>query len=464
MPEQTELDPHLRQSLKVRHLTMISLGGVIGAGLFVGSSATISSTGPGAFLVYALTGIIVMLIMRMLGEMACAHPTTGSFIEYARMAYGNWAGFSTGWFYWYFWVIVVGFEAVVGGQIINGWLPILPVWAVAAALLVIMTMVNLLSVGAFGEAEYWFAGIKVAAIIVFVAVAGGYALGLWPNSVASFSNLTVHGGLFPHGIASILSGVVVVLFSMSGVEVAAIAAAESEHPERNLRKAVNAVMLRILTFYVLSIFLIVVVQPWTQITAGKSPFLTTLETIGIPRAGTILTVIILVAVLSALNAGLYTSSRLLFSLSSHGDAPAWMAKVNGRGVPIMGVLVSTLVGYGCVLISALFPKAVFLLLINSSGTVFLIVYLVICLSQLRLRKRWELEGKLKFKMWLHPVLPALVTCTIVAVLVSMIVEPSTRVSLLQSFGAWTIIVLVYACRRKVRQRSSRTPLSASATH
>lgn len=324
MPIQTEHDPRLKHSLKTRHISMLALGGVIGAGLFVGSSAVIASTGPAAFITYAITGLIVALIMRMLGEMASAHPTNGSFVDYARLAYGNAAGFATGWLYWYFWVIVVGFEAVVGGQIINVWLPDIPVWVIALGLMIIMTALNLLSVSSFGEAEYWFAGIKIVAIIVFLIVAGLYVFGIWQGSSASFDNLTQHGGFFPNGIGTLFTGVVVVIFSMTGVEVVTIAAAESEHPAQNIRRAVNTVMLRILVFFVLATFFIVVAQPWTDITPGKSPFVTTLETIGIPGAGTILTIVILVAVLSVLNAGLYTSSRLLYVLSANHEAPKWM--------------------------------------------------------------------------------------------------------------------------------------------
>ncbi|WP_458148362.1 amino acid permease [Bradyrhizobium sp. UFLA05-109] len=441
--------------MKTRHLTMISLGGVIGAGLFVGSSAIINGAGPGAFITYAITGVLVMLIMRMLGEMASAQPTTGSFTDYSRMALGNWAGFSTGWMYWYFWVIVVGFEAVVGGQTINGWFPEAPVWAIALALMVVMTVVNLLSVGSFGEAEYWFAGIKVTAIAVFLVIAGLYVSGYWPDSKASFDNLTSHGGFFPKGMATLFSGVVVVIFSMTGVEVATIAAAESAEPVHNVRRAVNTVMFRILTFFVLSMLLIAIIQPWDTIVPGKSPFVTTLETIGIPGAGTVLTGIILVAVLSVLNAGLYTSSRLLFVLSSNGEAPRWIAKVNRRGVPVRGVLASTVVGYACVVIAALWPKTVFQFLINSSGAVILFVYLMICVSQIKLRRHWEQQGLLKFKMWAHPWLPLLVTATLVAVLVSMAVDPSTRASLLQSLLAVALIIGAFGILTLVKSRSRK---------
>jgi GABA permease len=443
MPLQTEHDPRLKKALKTRHISMLALGGVIGAGLFVGSSAVISTAGPGAFITYAITGVIVGLIMRMLGEMASAQPMTGSFVDYARLAFGKLAGFTTGWLYWYFWVIVVGFEAVVGGQIINGWLPGIPVWAIALGLLLVMTLLNLMSVESFGEAEYWFAGVKIFAIVAFLAVTGCYVLGFWPNSTASLSHLTAHGGFFPHGVSTLFTSVVVVIFSMTGVEVATIAAAESAEPDRNIRRAVNTVIARILIFFVLATFLIVVAQPWTEIVPGKSPFVLTLEKIGIPGAGTILTVVILVAVLSVLNAGLYTSSRLLFVLAENGEAPAWITRLNRRGAPAWGVIASTLVGYGCVVIAALWPDTVFLFLINSSGAVFLFVYLMICLSQMKLRSHWEREGLLKFRMWGHPWLPMLVTIIIVAVLVSMAIDPETRMSLLQSLVALAVILVTY---------------------
>ena len=334
--------------------------------------------------------------------------------DYARLAFGPLAGFTTGWLYWYFWVIVVGFEAVVGGQIINKWIPAVPVWTIALALMVVMTLINLLSVGAFGEAEYWFAGIKVVAIIAFISIATLFVLGLWPGANADFSNLTEHGGLFPNGITTLFVGVVVVIFSMTGVEVVTVAAAESAEPAMAIRKAVNSVVFRILAFFVISTFLIAIIVPWNSVVPGESPFVTALDRIGIPGAADLLTLVILVAVLSVLNSGLYTSSRLLFVMGARGDAPKWMSATNKRGVPVKGILSCTVVGYGCVVLSALWPDTVFLFLINASGAVFLFVYLMICVSELKLRRVWERENPeiLQFRMWLYPVLPSLVTAAI----------------------------------------------------
>src|SRR5437763_820598 len=209
--------PELHKGLKQRHLTMIAIGGVIGAGLFVGSGVVIKETGPAAFLTYALTGVLIVLVMRMLGEMATANPSTGSFADYARKALGGWAGFSVGWLYWYFWVIVVGFEAVAGAKVLTYWFSA-PLWLLSLVLMLLMTGTNLFSVRSYGEFEYWFAGIKVAAICVFLVLGTLYVVGIWPNKRFDLSNLTAHGGLFPHGLGAVFSGIVVAVFSMVAAE------------------------------------------------------------------------------------------------------------------------------------------------------------------------------------------------------------------------------------------------------
>src|SRR4029079_10850689 len=196
--------PALKKGLSQRHLTMIAIGGVIGAGLFVGSGAGVNRAGPAAFLSYAITGLLIIMVMRMLGEMAVANPSTGSFADYARRAMGGWAGFSVGWLYWYFWVIVVGFEAVAGAKILTYWFDA-PLWLLSLILMILMTATNLFSVSSFGEFEFWFAGIKVAAIVVFLALGSLYVLGIWPNKSMDFSNLTAYGGFTPNGIAAVFT-------------------------------------------------------------------------------------------------------------------------------------------------------------------------------------------------------------------------------------------------------------------
>src|SRR6478672_12245945 len=287
----------LPPGLKQRHLTMIAIGGVIGAGLFVGSGVVIANTGPGAFLGYALTGVLIVLVMRMLGEMAAAHPSTGSFADYARRALGGWAGFSVGWLYWYFWVIVVGFEAVAGAKILQYWFDA-PLWLLSLGLMVLMTATNLFSVRSFGEFEFWFAGIKVAAIVVFIVLGSLFVLGLWPNKSLDFSNLWAHGGFFPLGVMAITVGVVTVIFSMVGAEIATIAAAESADPEKAVAKAANSVIMRIAIFFVGSIFLLVTILPWNGEKLAASPFVSAFTEMGIPYADHIMNAVVLTAVLS----------------------------------------------------------------------------------------------------------------------------------------------------------------------
>ena len=340
--------PTLKKALNQRQLTMIAIGGVIGAGLFVGSGVVIGDTGPGTFITYALAGVLIIMVIRMLAEMAVANPSTGSFADYSRNALGNWAGFSVGWLYWYFWVIVVGFEAIAGAKIIQYWIEI-PLWLTALVLMILMTATNLFSVSSFGEFEFWFAGIKVAAIIVFIALGSLFVLGLWPNKSMDFSNLWAHGGFMPLGFMAITVGIVTVIFSMVGAEIATIAAAESEDPERAVTKAANSVIVRIAIFFVGSIFLLATILPWNDETLAASPFVTAFTKMGIPYADHIMNAVVLTAVLSCLNSGMYTASRMLFVLAARREAPPQLVVVTRRGVPATAILASSVVGFLCVI-------------------------------------------------------------------------------------------------------------------
>jgi GABA permease len=438
---------HLRKGLKQRHLAMIAIGGVIGAGLFVGSGAIIGAVGPAAFLTYAITGVLIVMVMRMLGEMAVANPSTGSFADYARFSLGNWAGFSVGWLYWYFWVIVVGFEAVAGAGILQRWLPDVPLWVMALILMILMTGTNLFSVTSYGEFEYWFAGVKVATIVVFIALGTLFVLGLWPGRDLDFSNLTEHGGFFPNGVGALFSGIVIVIFSMVGAEIATIAAAESAEPERAIAKATNSVVLRVTVFFVGSIFLLATILPWNSTELGDSPYVSAMEEMGIPAAAEIMNFVVLTAVLSCLNSGLYTASRMLFVLAARREAPQRMLSLSGRGVPMWSILASSVIGFACVIAAYVSPDRVFLFLLNSSGAIILFVYLLICLSQLRMRRMIPPE-RLKVKMWLYPVLTLLTAAAIVGILVSMFVRADTRSQLLLSLLAWAVVLVAFALQRR----------------
>ncbi|WP_425862890.1 amino acid permease [Arthrobacter sp. TWP1-1] len=437
-------EQQLAKTLKPRHLSMIAIAGVIGAGLFVGSGAAIQQAGPGILVAYAAAGIVVILVMRMLGEMAAAHPETGSFSTYADKALGRWAGFSIGWLYAWFWIIVLGVEATAGAAIMHRWVPGVEQWQWALILMVLLTLTNVASVKSYGEFEFWFASVKVAAIIVFLLLGITAILGLLPGVDApGLSNLTGNGGFFPSGPGAVLAGVLVVVFSFFGAEIATIAAGESENPVDAVKKAVKSTVWRILVFYIGSVAIVVTLLPWDDASVAKSPYVAVIELFGIPGAGTIMDVVVLTSVLSCLNSGLYTASRMLFSLSTRGDAPKSWRKISKRGVPVSAVLASTVVGFVTVGLNYLSPDKVFLFMVNTSGAIALFVWLVIALSQLILRRRMGAEAKdLALKMWFFPYLTWLSIVAITALLIGMVIVPQTREALLLSVALAAVVVAI----------------------
>ncbi|KYC74118.1 hypothetical protein B4096_0561 [Heyndrickxia coagulans] len=432
--------------MKIRHITMISIGGVIGAGLFMGSGAVIHSAGPGAVISYALAGLLVIFVMRMLGEMASVNPTSGSFSTYAREAIGPWAGYTIGWLYWFFWVIVIAIEATAGAANIQYWFPEMPSWLLSLILTVLLTLTNVYSVKSYGEFEYWFSIIKVATIVLFLLLGLSVIFGIVPGVQSpGLSNLTGNGGFMPNGFGSVLLGITVVIFSFMGTEIVAVAAGESSEPERAVRTATNSVIWRILIFYVGSIAIVATLLPWNSANILKSPFVAVLEHVGIPAAAQIMNFIVLTAVLSCLNSGLYTNSRMLYGMAKAGDAPKIFLKLNKNGVPVYAVLCGTVFAYVGVIFNYISPDKVFLFLVNSSGGIALLVYLVIAFSHLRMRRTVEKTNPdaLKVKMWLYPYLTYVTILGIVAVLVAMIFIDSLRPQVLLTLLIAVLVVGSY---------------------
>src|SRR5829696_4464093 len=443
---------HLQPGLKRRHMTMIAIGGIIGAGLFVGTGPILNEAGPATILTYLITGVILILIMRMLGEMAVAQPSIGSFSDYSRMALGNWAGFSVGWLYWYFWAIVVGFEATAAAGILHQYIPGMPGWLISLLLILLLTATNLYSVGSYGEFEFWFASIKVAAIVIFIVLAILFTIGVLPGGGMGLSNLYDEGGFFPNGALVMFSGVVTVIFAFVGAEIVTIAAAESSEPQRGVVRATNQVIYRILLFYVGSVFFLAAVVPWHTKFADvviRSPFTVAFQKMGIPFAPTLMNFVVLTAVLSVLNSSLYTTSRMLFALTRHNDAPQFFLHTTRRGVPMWAILAGTSFGYVSVLLYYFFPEEIFTWLINASGAIALFVYLLISVSELVMRRRLEREApeRLQLKMWLYPWLTYLSIAAIVAVLIAMAVIPSQRPLLIASVISAIVILIAYGIRR-----------------
>ncbi|MBT2456261.1 amino acid permease [Streptomyces sp. ISL-86] len=448
----------LKAGLKNRHLSMIAIGGVIGAGLFVGSGGGIAKAGPAILVSYALVGAMVVFVMRMLGEMAAASPNSGSFSAYADRALGRWAGFSIGWLYWFFWVVVLAVEATAGASILEGWIPSVPQWAWALIVMAVLTVTNLGSVASYGEFEFWFAGIKVVAIGAFVIVGMLAVFGVLPgsdNPGAGFAHLTDAGGFMPNGWGSILTGVLMVVFSFMGSEIVTLAAGESEDPRRAVTKATNSVIWRIGVFYLGSIFIVLTLLPWNDKSiVDKGSYVAALDSIGIMHAGEIMNVIVLTAVLSCLNSGLYTASRMAFSLGERGDAPKAFAKVSKNGVPTVAILGSVVFGFIAVYFNYAYKDTVFDFLLNSSGAIALFVWLVICLTQLRMRKILVREApeKLTVKMWFFPYLTWATALMITFVLAYMVYDKDNRETVMLSLLV-AAVVLVIGVVRDVRRKA-----------
>lgn len=452
---QSPEDSGLGKGLKQRHMNLIALGGVIGAGLFVGSGVVIQSTGPAAVISFAVAGAIIVLVMRMLSEMAVARPALGSFYVYAREAMGPRAGFTVGWLYWYFFVIVVAVEAVAGGRILQLWVPDVPLWVLSLGLMLILTGTNMVSARSYGEFEYWFSSIKVVAIVLFLAAGALYLTGLWPDSEPGLSKLVAHGGFTPMGWGAVLAAVVPCIAFYTGAEIVTIAAAESEHPKAAVAKAMKTIVLRVMTFYVGSVFVVVSVQYWNAENVGVSPYAAVLARLNVPGVETIMNLIVLTAVLSCLNSSLYTSSRMLFALTRGGDAPKLFTRVSRSGVPRKAILAGTAVGYVSVVAAYTSPDLVFNFLVNSYGAVALFVYFAIALSQVVLRRRLEREEpeKLKLKMWLFPGLSYATIAAMGAVIIAMAFDSSTRTEFWLSI--LTLVVTLIAYEIKVRIQRHR---------
>ncbi|WP_025112099.1 amino acid permease [Pseudomonas sp. H1h] len=436
----------LAQGFKPRHVTMLSIAGIIGAGLFVGSGHAIAAAGPAVMLAYLCSGLLVVLVMRMLGEMAVAHPDTGSFSTYADQAIGRWAGFTIGWLYWWFWVLVIPIEALAAGHILNQWFPQVDAWLFALLSIVLLVITNLFSVSKYGEFEFWFALAKVVAIIGFIGLGFAVLMGWLPEHQASGVSqlMEQHGGFAPNGLSAVVGAFITIMFSFIGTEAVTIAAAESSNPAQNIAKATRSVIWRISVFYLLSIFVVISVVPWNDpLLASVGSYQRALELMSIPHAKSMVDVVVLIAVASCMNSSIYISSRMLFSLGRRGDAPRALKVTSPAGVPRAAVIASTVIGAGVTLFSYFMPAGLFQFLLASSGAIALLVYLVIAISQLRMRRMLLRRNvQLAFRMWLFPWLTYLVIAFICAALAVMMFTPDHRLEVTSTIGLALLISFI----------------------
>ncbi|PCG81805.1 amino acid transporter [Streptomyces sp. WZ.A104] len=446
-PAEHRLKPHLAS----RHLTMLALGGVIGAGLFVGSGQGLALAGPAVLVSYLLAALIALAIMRMLGELAAALPVSGSFSVYADKALGPWAGFTTGWLYWWITAIAIAVEAVAAAGIVHQWIPALPSWTAALLFMALFTALNTLSVKMFGEAEFWFASLKVAAIIAFIAL-GVAALAGWLPGTPSpgTAHLTGHGGFAPHGVTGIFAALLAVIFAFGGMEVIAMAAAESANPSLAVSRAVRSAIWRIALFYIGSVAVLAALLPWTSARPGHSPYPQALERLGIPAAGTVTEAVVLIALLSALNANLYGTSRMLHSLALRDDAPAALAPVSPKGSPRRAVVASAAIGFLCIPLEAARPGGVLPVLAEAMGGAMLFMWLTVAVSHLVLRRRLERTQPdlLVLRTPGFPGVTIAVIAVLVAVIAAMAFDPSARGQILASALLACVLAGVGRLRRR----------------
>ncbi|WP_189060765.1 amino acid permease [Longimycelium tulufanense] len=370
---------------------MIAIGGAIGVGLFLGAGGRLQAAGPGLVLSYAAAGIAAFFVMRALGELVLHRPVAGSFVEYAREFIGPWAGFASGWMYWVNWAMTGIAEITAAAIYVHKWLPDVPQWITALIALGVLLVINLLSVKLFGELEFWFSVIKVLAIVVFLFV--GLALvitsaGIGDTGVhAAVSNLTTHDGFLPMGFPVVLLALQGVIFAYSAIEMVGIAAGETQNPHKVIPRAVNGVVWRIGIFYIGSVLLLTMILPWTMYSGKESPFVTVFSALGVPGAGDLMNAVVLTAALSSCNSGLYSTGRILRSLASKGEAPAFTARMSSRHVPYGGILFTAIVYLFGVFLNYLVPSAAFDIAVNVASLGIITTWMTLLFCQVRLRQR-----------------------------------------------------------------------------
>ncbi|CAI1896614.1 General aromatic amino acid permease [Serratia liquefaciens] len=448
----------LKRGLKNRHIQLIALGGAIGTGLFLGIAQTIKMAGPSVILGYAIGGFIAFLIMRQLGEMVVEEPVAGSFSHFAYKYWGNFAGFASGWNYWVLYVLVAMAELTAVGMYVQYWWPEIPTWVSAAVFFLAINAINLANVKVYGEMEFWFAIIKVVAIIGMI-VFGAYLLfsGLG-GPEATVTNLWAQGGFFPNGIMGLVMAMAVIMFSFGGLELVGITAAEADNPQKSIPKATNQVIYRILLFYIGSLTILLSLYPWGKVVEGGSPFVLIFHALNSNLVATVLNIVVLTAALSVYNSCVYCNSRMLYGLAKQGNGPKSLLKVDGRGVPVIAIAVSATATAFCVLINYLIPGRAFELLMALVVSALVINWAMISLAHLKFRAAKNREGvEPKFKAFWYPFSNYLCLVFMAGILVIMYLTPGIQISVLL-IPVW---VAILAIGYIVKQRSQRAMSATS---
>lgn len=447
----------LTRALKSRHIFMLSLGGVIGTGLFMGSGVTINQGGPvGAILAYLVAGLLMYLVMVCLGELSVQMPVSGSFQAHATTFIGPATGFMIGWVYWMSWATTVGLEFTAAGMLMTRWFPEVPIWYWSALFVVVLFGLNALATRAFGEAEYWFSGIKVATIMGFIVIGLLVIFGviaLNNGAPAPMLDNLVGDSLFPHGLSAVFAVMMTVVYAFQGCEIMGVAAGETEHPEKSIPRAVRNVVFRVLIFYVLAIAVLSAIVPYEQAGLMESPFVQVFDMVGIPYAADLMNFVILTAILSVGNSGLYASTRILWAMSKTGMAPRSLSTLSKRGVPLRALSITLCFALVSLMTSFVAADTLFMVLMAVSGMSGTVTWMVIALAQYRFRKAFLREGgkleELKYRAPLYPLVPLLCITLCGSLFVFLALDETQRPSLYWGFG---FIALCYAAYFLINRR------------
>ncbi|MEK3659844.1 amino acid permease [Paenibacillus sp. FSL F4-0236] len=418
----------LQKKLLPRHISFMAMGGVIGTGIFKGSSETISIAGPAVILTYVLAGLLLLVVMGAIAEMATVYPNR-NMKDFIREAFGERLSFIVGWLYCFMWLTVCVIEVLAAGSFLQYWLPDVPLWLLSLASGALIIGINMMSVGGYGETEFWLAGIKIAMIIIFIILGSSLIFGLLPMTEATpyLHNFTDYGGFLPRGWTPIFSALLVVMFSYGGSELIGLTLTETQDAEKVLPKVVKSFILRVILFYTLPILIICGLIPWNQLNEHTSPFVQVLAATGLKGADHIMNFILITAVLSAANSGIYGATRMLHSMATQGEAPRSLAKTSAKGVPINSLKLCAVVLVIGSLLAYFAQDGLFRLLMAVPGFVVILVWISICMSQLKLRKSYPKEPT--FKVWGFPYITVVTLVCLTVIAVSFLFDVQNRISI-----------------------------------
>ena len=445
----------LKHGLSNRHIQLIALGGSIGTGLFLGISQTIKLAGPSVILGYAIAGLIAFFMMRQLGEMVVEEPVSGSFSYFAYKYWNPFAGFMSGWNYWVLNVLVCMAELSAIGLYVQYWWPEIPTWMSALGFFILINVINLLHVKVFGEMEFLFSIIKIAAIIGMIGFGAWLLASGHAGETASISNLWALGGFFPNGLTGLIMAMAIIMFSFGGIELVGIAAAETKDPTQTIPKAVNQIVYRVLLFYVLTIVVLLSLYPWNQIAEGGSPFVLIFDSLGSQGVATGLNFVVLTAAISVYNGTSYGTSRMLLGLAEQGNAPKFLRKINQRGIPYAAILTSALVTLICVVLNYVFPEKAFKLLMSLVVSAIVINWMMLALTHLKFKQRMQDVKKVTlFPAIAYPMTNYICVIFMLCILMVMWMTPDMRIAVIL-IPFW-LLCLTFAYWLKSKQVNQNT--------